>query len=44
MTAVIIGATSMEQLGTDIASADLDLSEAVLADIALVHRRFGKPM
>ena len=44
MTSVIIGATSMEQLASDIASADLDLPDAVLADIAQVYRRFGKPM
>jgi aryl-alcohol dehydrogenase-like predicted oxidoreductase len=37
MTSVIIGATSMEQLKTDIAAADLKLSEDVLADIERIH-------
>jgi len=44
MIAVIIGATSMEQLKTDIATKDVTLSDEVLADIAKTYRRFGKPM
>ena len=44
MTSVIIGATSMEQLKTDIAAADIELPKVVLADIAHVYRKFGKPM
>lgn len=44
MTSVIIGATSMEQLKTDVAAKDLKLSDAVMADIAATYRRFGKPM
>lgn len=44
MTSVIIGATSMDQLRNDIASADLDLPKVVLADIAHVYRKFGKPI
>jgi aryl-alcohol dehydrogenase-like predicted oxidoreductase len=44
MTSVIIGATTMAQLKTDIDAADLELSDAVLADIAAVPRRFPVPM
>jgi aryl-alcohol dehydrogenase-like predicted oxidoreductase len=44
MMAAIIGATSMEQLKTDIASANVTLSDEVLADIAKVHRQFPIPM
>jgi aryl-alcohol dehydrogenase-like predicted oxidoreductase len=44
MTAVIIGATSMEQLKTNIGSIDLDLSEDVLADIRDVYQKFPIPM
>jgi len=44
MTSVIIGATSMEQLKTDIATKDVELSDEVMADIAATYRRFGKPM
>ncbi len=40
MTSVIIGATSMEQLKTDIGSADLTLSDEVMNDIAEVYRRY----
>jgi aryl-alcohol dehydrogenase-like predicted oxidoreductase len=42
-TSNIIGATSMEQLESDIASADITLSEAVMADIAEVYRRYPDP-
>ncbi len=44
MTSVIIGATNMAQLKTDIDAADLELSDEVLADIASIHRRFPIPM
>lgn len=44
MTAVIIGATSMEQLKADIATKDVKLSDDAMADIAAAYRRFGKPM
>ncbi len=40
MTSIIIGATSMEQLKTDMASADLTLSDDVMKDIAAVHRQW----
>ena len=44
MTAVIIGATKMEQLKTDIASIDIELSDDVLADIRDVYMRWPLPM
>ena len=44
MTSVIIGATTPEQLKTDIDAADIDLSDAVLADIADLYRRHPVPM
>ncbi|WP_306117226.1 MULTISPECIES: aldo/keto reductase [unclassified Roseitalea] len=44
MTAVIIGATSMDQLKTCIDAKDVKLDEAVLADIEQVHRRWPIPM
>jgi aryl-alcohol dehydrogenase-like predicted oxidoreductase len=44
MTSVIIGATSMDQLRTNIASKDLRLDDDILSDIASVHRRFPIPM
>jgi len=40
MTSIIIGATSMEQLKTDMASVDMTLSEEVMKDIAAVHRQW----
>lgn len=40
VTANIIGATSLEQLKTNIASVNITLSPEVLSDIAVVHRRF----
>lgn len=43
VTSNIIGATTMEQLKTDIDSIDLKLSDAVLADIETLHRRFPMP-
>lgn len=39
----IIGATSLAQLTTNIAAAELVLTEAVQADIAAVHRQFPMP-
>ena len=44
MTSVIIGATSMEQLKTDIAAKDISLSDEVLEDINKVYRQFPKPI
>jgi aryl-alcohol dehydrogenase-like predicted oxidoreductase len=44
MTAVIIGATTMQQLKTNIASVDLELSDDVLADILEVYKRYPVPM
>jgi aryl-alcohol dehydrogenase-like predicted oxidoreductase len=43
MTSVIIGATTMEQLKTDIAAADLTLSAEVLADIEQIHLDYPNP-
>ena len=43
-TAVIIGATKMQQLKTDIAAVDLDLSDAVLEDIQETWKRFPLPL
>lgn len=42
-TSNIIGATSMEQLKTDIASADLVLAGDVLAEIAEIHKWMPDP-
>ena len=44
MTAAIIGATTMDQLKTNIGAADLALSDEVMADIGAVHRQFPVPM
>ena len=44
MGSVILGATSLDQLETDIAAAELALPEAVSAGIAEIHRRFPIPM
>ncbi len=44
MMSVIIGATSMEQLDNNIAAEELSLSEAVIVDIAAVHRDHPIPM
>jgi len=43
-TAAIIGATNMGQLKTNIAAIDVELSEAVLADILDVYKRYPVPM
>jgi len=42
MTSVIIGATSLEQLKTDIAAADVKLDDEVLRGIASIHRRYPR--
>ncbi|TWF56818.1 aldo/keto reductase [Neorhizobium alkalisoli] len=44
MASVIIGATTMDQLKLDIASADLTLSDEVMADIAAVYRLYTMPI
>ena len=43
VTSTIIGATTMDQLKTDIAAAALKLPEAVLADIEQVHLDYPNP-
>ncbi|WP_420100967.1 aldo/keto reductase [Bosea sp. (in: a-proteobacteria)] len=43
VTSNIIGATSMEQLKTDIASVDVTLPADVVAAIDVVHQRVGNP-
>lgn len=43
VTSNIIGATSMEQLKTNIASIDLELNDDVLSDIHGVYRQFAMP-
>jgi len=43
VTSTIIGATTMDQLKTDIAAAELTLPEAVLADIEQVHLDYPNP-
>jgi aryl-alcohol dehydrogenase-like predicted oxidoreductase len=43
VTSSIIGATSMEQLKSNIAAYDLDLSPEVLADIDDVHKNIPNP-
>lgn len=43
VTSNIIGATSMEQLKTNIASIDLELNDDVLSDIHEVYRQFAMP-
>jgi aryl-alcohol dehydrogenase-like predicted oxidoreductase len=44
MTSVIIGATSMEQLRTDIAAADLVLASEVLDDIQRIFMRYPRTL
>jgi aryl-alcohol dehydrogenase-like predicted oxidoreductase len=44
MTAVIIGATSMAQLKTNLGATDLSLSPEVLAGIEAIHRRHPRPI
>lgn len=43
-TSVIIGATSLDQLATDIGAADLTLSPEVLEGIARIHRLYPAPI
>ncbi|PVB61204.1 NADP(H)-dependent aldo-keto reductase [Labrenzia sp. 011] len=43
MTSVILGATRLDQLETDIAAAELTLSEDVLEKIDALHQEFGNP-
>lgn len=43
LTANIIGATTMEQLKTDIDSIDLQLSQEVLEEIEAIHNRHPNP-
>lgn len=43
MTSVIIGATKMEQLETDIGAGELSLSDDVLEKIDALHQEFGNP-
>ena len=43
-TSVIIGATSMDQLKTNIGAKDVELSADVLADIQAVYRDHPQPM
>ncbi|NTF07035.1 aldo/keto reductase [Agrobacterium rubi] len=44
MASSIIGATTMEQLKTDIAAADVKLSDEVLKGIADIHRQYPMPI
>ncbi|KQS96620.1 MULTISPECIES: aldo/keto reductase [unclassified Rhizobium] len=44
MTSVIIGATTMEQLKTDIGAKDVTLSADVLAGIAKLHKMYPAPI
>lgn len=44
MASVIIGATSMAQLKTDIAAADITLTDEILAEIATIHRQYPAPI
>ena len=43
LTSTIIGATTMEQLRSNIASIDLELSPAVLAGIEAIHAAHPNP-
>jgi len=43
-TIPIMGATSMEQLETDLASADVELSAQIVDEIDAVHRALPRPM
>ncbi len=44
MTSVIIGATTMEQLKTDLSAKDVTLSAEVLKEIERIHRKYPLPM
>jgi aryl-alcohol dehydrogenase-like predicted oxidoreductase len=43
VTSTIIGATTLEQLKTDIAAADLELPDNVLEDINQIHLDYSNP-
>ncbi len=44
MTSVIIGATSLEQLRTNIGAIEVELSEEVLGGIQEIYRKYPKPL
>lgn len=44
MTSAIIGATTVDQLKTDIAAHQVKLSDDVLADIETVYRQYPRPL
>ncbi len=44
MTSVIIGATSMDQLATDIAAAEVTLSDDIMKALQNLHRRYPAPI
>lgn len=44
MSSVIIGASNMQQLKNNIASAEIELSEAALKDIFKVYRKYPQPI
>jgi aryl-alcohol dehydrogenase-like predicted oxidoreductase len=43
VTSTIIGATTMEQLKSDIAAAELTLADNVLEDIEQIHLDYRNP-
>ena len=43
VTSNIIGATTVEQLRSNLASIDVQLSEQLLAEIEAIHRRHPNP-
>ncbi len=44
MTSVIIGATTMDQLRTDIGAANVGLSPQILSEIEAIHRQYPRPL
>ncbi|MBN9136256.1 MAG: aldo/keto reductase, partial [Phyllobacterium sp.] len=44
VTSVIIGATSLEQLKTDIGAADVTLTPDILGEIQAIHRTYPRPL
>jgi len=44
MMSVIIGATSTEQLATNLGARDMELSPEVLAGIEAIHRKYPRPI
>jgi aryl-alcohol dehydrogenase-like predicted oxidoreductase len=44
MASVILGATSLAQLETDLGAGDVTLTDAARAGIAAIHRRHPIPM